>query len=242
VLVALCCEAQEQGIPLAELPVRLGVAPNRVALLINGSAVFATTERVYTREVRDAARQALIALVDASHASDPLAVGVPIEDARAKLRVPPDLFAVIVEELAASGVIVLEGATVHAPDWKPRLDSAQSQLAERIMTDFSGGADPTVSIASITTNYGADSVAVVRHLEHTGLLVRLGETLISPAPVVDGMVERLRKHMEPGRTYSPGQLREELGISRRILIPLLEYCDRVKVTERRGGDRVLRTP
>jgi selenocysteine-specific elongation factor len=155
--------------------------------------------------------------------------------------VPPDLFALIVEQLGTTGSVALDGATIHAPGWKPRLDAAQSQLADRIMTAFSGEAEPTLSIASITTNYGAESAAVVRHLEHTGLLVRLGETLISPTPVVDGMVDRLRKHMEPGRPYSPGQLREELGISRRILIPLLEYCDRVRVTERRGGDRVLRT-
>ena len=241
VLVALCREAGEQGIPLVDLPVRLGVSPGRAPAVISDATLVATAERVYTREIADNARAALVALVAASHRSDPLAIGIPLEAARAKLGVPSDLFAFIVGALAAAGLVAADGAVIHAPGWKPSLDAAQSQLAEKIMTDFSA-ADPTIPITSITTHYGAESAAVVRHLEHMGRLVRLGDTLVSPAPVVNGIVDQLRKHMEPGRPYSPGQLREELGISRRILIPLLEYCDRVKVTERRGGDRVLREP
>ena len=45
--------------------------------------------------------------------------------------------------------------------------------------------------------------------------------------------------MEGGRVYSPGELRELLGITRKYLIPFLEYCDRQRVTERRMQGRVL---
>jgi hypothetical protein len=38
---------------------------------------------------------------------------------------------------------------------------------------------------------------------------------------------------------SPAHLREALGISRKFLVPFLEYCDRRRITERRGEGRVL---
>jgi selenocysteine-specific elongation factor len=38
---------------------------------------------------------------------------------------------------------------------------------------------------------------------------------------------------------APGALRERTGASRKYLIPLLEWCDRQRVTIRRGDQRVL---
>jgi len=45
--------------------------------------------------------------------------------------------------------------------------------------------------------------------------------------------------MLPGREYSPAELRDVIGLSRKFLIPFLEYCDRHGVTERRPTGRVL---
>jgi hypothetical protein len=45
--------------------------------------------------------------------------------------------------------------------------------------------------------------------------------------------------MEAGREYSPSELRDVIGLSRKYLIPFLEYCDRRGITERRLAGRVL---
>jgi len=42
-----------------------------------------------------------------------------------------------------------------------------------------------------------------------------------------------------GREYTPGELRDVIGLSRKYLIPFLEYCDRRGITERRSTGRVL---
>jgi selenocysteine-specific elongation SelB-like protein len=44
--------------------------------------------------------------------------------------------------------------------------------------------------------------------------------------------------MTEGREYSPAELREMLGLSRKYLIPFLEFCDRKRITERRATGRV----
>jgi hypothetical protein len=54
------------------------------------------------------------------------------------------------------------------------------------------------------------------------------------------MVETLRESLEPGRVYSPSELKELLRVSRKYLIPFLEFCDRKGVTERRDQGRAVR--
>jgi hypothetical protein len=46
--------------------------------------------------------------------------------------------------------------------------------------------------------------------------------------------------MAVGREYSPAELRELLGLSRKFLIPFLEYCDRVGYTVRGVTGRLWR--
>jgi len=45
--------------------------------------------------------------------------------------------------------------------------------------------------------------------------------------------------MEPGVVYSPAELRDRLGLSRRLAVPLLEYADVAGLTLRRADGRVL---
>ena len=55
---------------------------------------------------------------------------------------------------------------------------------------------------------------------------------------MDSLVARLRDGMQPGREYSPAELRDLLGFSRKFLIPFLEYCDRHGITARTATGRV----
>jgi selenocysteine-specific elongation factor len=58
------------------------------------------------------------------------------------------------------------------------------------------------------------------------------------AEEVGRLVTTLRDGMTERREYSPAELRDVLGLSRKYLIPFLEYCDRKRITERRATGRV----
>jgi hypothetical protein len=53
------------------------------------------------------------------------------------------------------------------------------------------------------------------------------------------MVGSLRS-LDPGRKYTPGELREVIGVSRKYLIPFLEFCDRKGITARADDGRFVR--
>jgi selenocysteine-specific elongation factor len=74
-----------------------------------------------------------------------------------------------------------------------------------------------------------------------GEVARVAEDRYYSAEAVAAMIGNMRLVLDPGREYSPAQLRDVLGISRKYLIPFLEFCDRRGVTERTGTGRVLRS-
>jgi selenocysteine-specific elongation factor len=62
------------------------------------------------------------------------------------------------------------------------------------------------------------------------------ELYMDPAAVRAAQA-RLRSHLAGGRAAGPAELRDLLGISRKYLIPLLEYFDREGITIRKGDLR-----
>ena len=61
------------------------------------------------------------------------------------------------------------------------------------------------------------------------------------AGAVERLVGALRAAPGDG-VHAPAELRDLLGLSRKYLIPFLEYCDRVGVTERHPEGRRIRRP
>jgi len=86
---------------------------------------------------------------------------------------------------------------------------------------------------------GREFVSIARLLQRERLLVQVEESRYYSKNVVEEMIGCLRERMQPNQEYSPPELRDFLGLSRKFLIPFLEYCDRSGVTERRLTGRVL---
>jgi selenocysteine-specific elongation factor len=94
------------------------------------------------------------------------------------------------------------------------------------------------SVSELSSSLAADVLPVLRFLERTGRVVSVDEGRYYARPALDGLVSTLRSGMIGGKEYGPAELRALIGLSRKYLIPFLEYCDRVGVTERRQAGRI----
>ena len=54
------------------------------------------------------------------------------------------------------------------------------------------------------------------------------------------LLDRVRAAFGVGGELGPGELRDALGLSRKFVIPVLEYCDRRGLTGRSTNGRVWR--
>lgn len=126
--------------------------------------------------------------------------------------------------------------------WSPRLTDRQAKLRETLIETMERTGREPPSVTELVTVHGDDVVPLMRLLERDGRVVQVEPDRWFARPAVDELVGRLREGMTAGREFTPADLRDILGFSRKFLIPFLEFCDRHHITERRSSGRVLLGP
>ena len=86
----------------------------------------------------------------------------------------------------------------------------------------------------------AVSQRALRFLIETGEVVEINAELVMSAQGVAHATEVVRTFIREHGPATVSDLRQALGTSRRVVVPLLEYLDRTFVTLRQGDKRALR--
>ena len=200
-------------------------------------------------------RAELPAVVADFCARDPLAPGMPTEAARAILKLPSrDL----VGALAVGGIVKgggylrifarqasdvgpasIEGAAVGSAQADPSAPaSAASRLppgiaaAVQMVLDHLAGDPFAAPDAERLRELGLDAKALAT-AARAGLLLRVADLVV----LAPGAAEQAAKLLwELDQPFTTSQARQALRTSRRVAIPLLEYLDRARVTDRLPGD------
>jgi len=181
--------------------------------------------------------------VAAFAAKDPLAPGMPAEAARAALSLPSrDLVAAL-----ATGEVVLDGAYLRIftkkaqeADGTAATGAAKPagqlppRIAEAVQAVLDGLADDPFAAPDTERlrALGLDARALAA-AARVGLLLRIAD-LVVLAPGADKAAAKILAGLE--QPFTTSQARQALRTSRRVAIPLLEYLDRARVTERLPGD------
>lgn len=80
---------------------------------------------------------------------------------------------------------------------------------------------------------------ILQYLLREKKLIALGENLYAGSRLVDEGRKNIEEWLKTNGTITASQARELLGTTRRVIIPFLEYLDKIHVTQRRGEIRVL---
>jgi selenocysteine-specific elongation factor len=234
-------EAAGAGLDLPEMAVRLGAAPKDVAGLGAEAPanVLRIGNRLFDRQCRDDLVALLLREVDGHHAQAPLDPGAALQTVRARLAGRPELIDDAIRVAVEQGAIDVEAGMIRRHGWTPRLSDSQTDLKSRLVERLrSAGAEPQ-SVGELTAEFGPDTASLFRLLERDGAVVSVESDRFYESDALTLLVGRLRNGMMAGREYSPSELRDVIGLSRKFLIPFLEYCDRHGITERRSAGRVL---
>jgi selenocysteine-specific elongation factor len=87
-------------------------------------------------------------------------------------------------------------------------------------------------LATAMVQPSAELAAICRILTRQGAIVTVETNRHYSSASVTQLTGRLSLGMESGEDYGPAELREFLGLTRKFLIPFLEYCDREGYTIR----------
>jgi selenocysteine-specific elongation factor len=206
----------------------------------------ADTDTLYALE-RDCVRlkSSLVELLRGWHAAHPLSSGLDLEEARASLgaRVAPKVFRIIVDEMAREGAVVREGSAVRLSGHQVAVPEQDRAVVERIKELL--GRTP---LAPPDTKTLMDDLKVdrrklaelLRVLEKQRVVVSVGSDLYFLADSVDRVRGDLVRLLTEKGGITTAEFRDLYGTSRKYVIPLLEYFDRLGVTIRVGDIRQLK--
>ena len=234
--LALYAKETQPGISLREAVARTGVPPE--ALLAEASQADLVTLKdeetlLVPRERIQEAAQTLASRVEAFHRSDPLAPGMP----RRQAGLSPML---LEAALAVSPQIVAEGEALRLESFRVRLKGDEDSALRKMESLFRDGGLTVPAEEDVLASSGLDARrahAILQILLKQGSLVRVSPDLIYHADAVKRLKDLLDGHR--GQPFSVPEFKEWTGISRKYAIPLLEFLDRLRVTQRQADKRVV---
>ncbi|HEX6488666.1 MAG TPA: selenocysteine-specific translation elongation factor [Candidatus Dormibacteraeota bacterium] len=218
-------------------------------LLRAGPASAAELERIEARhagrwlfapEAWDGMRGRAEAALAAYHRDQPLRAGMPREELKSRLGLESAVFAAVVPELAAEGVLTERDGIVALPGHAVDLGAAAGP-ATRLLDLLAGTPFAPPSLAEAARNAGATG-ELVRALQREGKLVVLSPDVAFTRDAYDRALETVREITAAEGQVTVARLRDALGASRRPMLALLEHLDAEKITRRVGDARVLRAP
>ena len=227
-------------IDLPEEAIRAGLKK-----LLAGDEVVALDARFLSREaLADLTRQVL-ELLGRYHQEFPLRAGLNKEEL--KSRIPPladpKLLSRVLDSLLTAKKVGLERDEVRLAEHRPRLAGEQQAMETRLKAAYlEGGLTPPnlKDVLAALSGTPAEKREVLDLVVKKGDLVRVKSDLFFHREALERVRDLLLTHFRGHEMLTTQEFKEQTGLSRKYLIPLLEYFDLKGLTMRVGESRVLR--
>jgi selenocysteine-specific elongation factor len=180
------------------------------------------------------------AAIDAHHNSHPQHLGFPLSDLRRAVEsaLPSaEMFDVLAAEMGKSG-FVQAGTTIRRSNHRPALPPQLQAAGSRLRATLSAKPFEPPSRKELAPDSTAQQA--LRFLVETGEAVELGNEVVLLADAYARATQIVRQFLQAQGSATVSELRQAIGASRRIVVPLLERLDKEGVTRRDGDKRTLR--
>ena len=179
------------------------------------------------------------------HVANPLKAGMPKEELKSKF--PSDLdaklFNLAANQMIREQRILQEADAVRLVDHSVSLGADQADVREKILKVYRETVLQPPYFRELSRTFNIDTSQakdVLQLLADEGLVVKAKEDLFFSAEAVNDLKSRLLAFLQAHGEITTPQFKEMTGITRKYLIPLLEYFDSKQVTIRVGDIRKLR--
>ena len=179
------------------------------------------------------------ALIEGEHKAHPHHVGLDLARLREALAndLPSaEFFDLLIAELSAHG-FVRSNETIRHETHRPSLPVSLDRAGSRIRASLARNPFDPPSSKELAPD--AAALQALRFLRDTNEIVEITSDLVIGRLAVEQMRDKITELLRANGGATVSELRQALGSSRRVVVPLLEYFDRTGVTRRVGDKRVL---
>jgi selenocysteine-specific elongation factor len=187
----------------------------------------------------------LLGWLSAFHKKDSMKPGVQRGELASSWgrEVPPRLLHFIVERLVKKGEVVAEQEMLRLAGHTVSLASDQEAVHSAVLTAYERGGTTPPNLKDVLEPLGMtfkQAAPVFKLLQEQGFLVRVKDDMYYHRPALNAISEAIVGFFDTRKEMSAPDFKELTGLSRKYLIPVLEYFDKEKLTVRVGDVRHLR--
>jgi selenocysteine-specific elongation factor len=246
------CRAGLTGITLHDLVVRTGMTRNLLRKILD--RMFSDREAVLLdkEEVRVVSAvpyrtllERFLAELEQYHRKNPLREGLPREELRMSLGLADNLkmFTMVMKDLEKQGKIIVDREHIRLTTHRVDLGKGLGEIRQEIEALYRQGGLTPPTIREVLDKYPGEKAKVndvQSVLLKEGTLIRISDDLYFHSEAIVGLRESYKKHLLAQGQANPASFKDLTGLSRKFIIPLMEYFDMSKLTIRSGDVRILR--
>ena len=203
--------------------------------------------RVLSYPVYEAFQAEILRELRGYHERNPLREGLSREELRTTLErgdgVGQKIFTMALRDLEKRGEIIAEKEMIRLAGHRVHLQGEMEDLREELSVVYRDGglAPPTVrEVLERFPDRKKEIASLIQVMTREGVLVRISEDLNFHRDALAKLREDYRQLLIRDVQATPASFKELTGLSRKFIIPLMEYFDMTKLTMRAGDHRILR--
>ena len=240
------------GINVRSLAFRLGVHVKKIrealeklfsdrqAILLSGDDTTALSSYLYA-QMEDLLMKSLADY----HQNNPLKEGISKEELKAALAdtVSAKLFNMVLASLGKRNLIASDKDNVRLASHLVQLAGEEDALRQSIVSTYTQARLTPPSLADVLNGFKNRKLKaqnIVKLMINDGELIKINEDLCFTREALTRLREEYKALLVRDGQATPATFKNLTGLSRKYIIPLMEYFDTSKLTVRVGDHRILR--
>ncbi|MEM7798152.1 MAG: selenocysteine-specific translation elongation factor [Chloroflexota bacterium] len=171
-------------------------------------------------------------LVHRFHVEQPLRLGIQLEEARSRLKIPGPVFSFVVQQ----SELVQDGSVIRESDHVVEFTSAQKHKIDGLMSRFNRSGINSPSVKDAKGEVGEDLYFTLVDL---GELRQISDDVVYIQETYEEIRAEVIQYLSEHQEINAGQMRDLFQTSRKYAIGFLEHLDQIKITRRDGDVRRL---
>jgi selenocysteine-specific elongation factor len=205
--------------------------------LLETGQLAALDELVMAAAQWSALHENAVAAVDTYHKSFPLRRGMPREELKSKLKLPPRVFNPFIASLVARRSLLENGALVASPDHEIKFDAQQQAAIKRLTARFAAAPFAPPTVKECQAEVGEEVFAALLELDE---MLAVSEDVVFRKNDYEGMVAKIRQSIQEKGRITVADVRDLFDTTRRYALALMEHLDAAGMTVREGDARRLK--
>lgn len=193
----------------------------------------------------DRFKEKFIGKIRQYHENNPLKDGMPTQELKSKFQYIEDakFFNLLFSRMTKDNLIVVDRNIVRLADFEVALQVDQHEIKDKIKRIYQSSGLTPPFFRTICQDIDIDkknAADVLRMLIDEKTIVKTKDDLYFDAREIETLEQKLISFLKENESITTPQFKDMTGVSRKFVIPLIEYFDSTNLTIRVGDTRQLR--